>query len=587
MDQAELTSIFCARPQNFAWFLGAGASASAGLPTAGDILLDLKRLYYCREENQDVSRQDIQNEGVRRRLQSFMESRGFPPEGSDDEYSTYFAKVFGSDKERQRRYIRACLSERRIRLSVGNRVLGALIACSYSRLAFTTNFDNVVERAVAEVGGQSLLAYHLEGPHAALQALNNEEFPIYCKLHGDFRYDSLKNLPADLAEQNEVLGKCFVAAGNRVGFIVTGYSGRDPSVMTLFRAVLESPNPFPNGLFWTGIKGRPVPSTVGALLDRARTKGVRAAYVAIETYDALMLRLWRNTDSKPSDIDSKVRKFQSATVNIPLPPPGRAKPLLRFNALPVVAMPPECLVLSFGRPVEWAELHSAERASHGAVFLTKGDHVYGWGTRERLKSAFAEDCPQIETGAFPSDLHSAQNLHFRSLAESALCAAVVRGKPLLFRSKRLGTFVIANPHGTDKTLLDPLSQLVGGTSGTIADLSTEVTEEFPQTEPVRWSEAIQVSLEVRAERIWIMLDPEIWIWPTRARKLAAGFMDKRCGDRFNSRYNALLDVWIALLLGTNERNVEVTLKPLAEGAADENPAFGVSTRTAFSRRVAA
>src|SRR5438045_3250851 len=33
-----------------AWFLGAGTSAVAGLPTATDIIWGLKRRYYCREE---------------------------------------------------------------------------------------------------------------------------------------------------------------------------------------------------------------------------------------------------------------------------------------------------------------------------------------------------------------------------------------------------------------------------------------------------------------------------------------------------------------------------------------------------------
>ena len=39
------------------------------------------------------------------------------------------------------------------------------------------------------------------------QALNNEEFPFYYKLHRDFSYDSLKNLSADLS-----LPKCFELA---------------------------------------------------------------------------------------------------------------------------------------------------------------------------------------------------------------------------------------------------------------------------------------------------------------------------------------------------------------------------------------
>src|SRR5690348_5013496 len=71
MEQGEFTGRFCAKPQNFAWFLGAGASATAGLPTATDILWDMKRRYFCREENQEISRQDLQNEAVRAKIQAY------------------------------------------------------------------------------------------------------------------------------------------------------------------------------------------------------------------------------------------------------------------------------------------------------------------------------------------------------------------------------------------------------------------------------------------------------------------------------------------------------------------------------------
>jgi hypothetical protein len=217
MEQEKFTSVFCARPQNFAWFLGAAASRAAGLPTATDIIWDLKRQYYCCEENQEITRQDVRNSAVRDRIQSFMEARNFPEQGADEEYSIYFPKMFGEDKERQHRYLREVLSEDRLTLSVGNRVLGALISPGLCRIVFTTNFDSVVEKAVAEVGERSVSAYHLEGSGSAGEALNNEEYPLYCKLHGDFRYDSLKNLAADLHQQNKALSECLVNAGNRFG----------------------------------------------------------------------------------------------------------------------------------------------------------------------------------------------------------------------------------------------------------------------------------------------------------------------------------------------------------------------------------
>ena len=90
MNQQELTELYCIKPQNFSWFLGAGASRSAGLPTATDIIWDLKRRFYCREENQDISRQDMQNPAVRDRIQSFMDCNGFPVDWADSESTEYF-----------------------------------------------------------------------------------------------------------------------------------------------------------------------------------------------------------------------------------------------------------------------------------------------------------------------------------------------------------------------------------------------------------------------------------------------------------------------------------------------------------------
>ncbi len=70
-DQGEFTGRFCARPQNFAWFLGADASATAG-PTAKDLLWDMKRLrYYSRDENQDLY------EAVRTKIRSVPQRGAF------------------------------------------------------------------------------------------------------------------------------------------------------------------------------------------------------------------------------------------------------------------------------------------------------------------------------------------------------------------------------------------------------------------------------------------------------------------------------------------------------------------------------
>lgn len=585
VTQNELTAAFCQRPQNYAFFLGAGTSRSAGLPTATDIIWDLKRRHYCKEENQDISRQDIQSEAVKTRIQAYMDAHGFPELWADQEYTSYFEKIFGEDKERQRRYMSAVLSEDKVALSVGNRVLGALLASEMCRAVFTTNFDTVVEKSVAEVSGRSLSAFHIEGSRAASNALNNEEFPIYCKLHGDFRYDSIKNLSSDLEKQNQELSSCLVNAANRFGFIVAGYSGRDESVMALFRQALESPNPFPHGLYWTGLKGSAVHPAVTELLEAAQEKGVTAGVVEIETFDALMLRLWRNIEAKPSDMDAMVRKANLAEVNIPLESMGQQPPLVRFNALPILDMPPECLSLTFENPVAWEEVKRVAGSSEQSLILSKTDTVWCWGKEEDARRSFESSVDRVETRALPDDIRKSENLHLKGFIEEALGYALARERPLLVRARHGSVFLIVDKHAEDVGGLDPLFQLVGKTSGKVPGLFTSPTPEKPKAEQVEWAEALRISVDQKESRFWLMIDPDVWIWPPRARADARDFLDRRRSARRNDKFNALLDAWIRILFNTDERNSEIEVTPFPDGRDAENPRFRIGSRTAFSRRL--
>ena len=579
IDQTEFTSYFCARPRNFAWFLGAGASRSAGLPTAMDIIWDLKRHYYCREENQQIERQDVQNEVVQARIQSFMDARGFPEQWADDEYATYFKKIYGADKERQRRYFSSILSEKKVSLSVGNRVLGALIASGLSRVVFTTNFDSVVEKSVAEVGAKSIAAFHLEGSHAANEALNNEEFPIYCKLHGDFRYDSIKNLPADLEQQNEKLGECLLNAGNRFGFVVAGYSGRDTSIMELLYSVLKGGNAFPHGLFWTGLKGGVIPPAVERLLQDARMKGVNANYIEIETFDALMLRLLRNLHQLPVDLKAKVIKIGTTSVNIPLPAIGRCGPLLRFNALPVLNFPQRCLSLSFRNSKEWTDLRKVSHESSGRLILTKSDDVWCWGDRETIKNQFGNDLLSISEKEIPSDFSSMENLYIKGFLEEAICAAIKRVRPVQSRFYRSSMYLIADPNAADAGSLKPLSSVVGRTAGIIPGLFSTITDEFPRAEQVCWAEAVRTSLNMRNGSVWLVIDPDIWIWPSRCRKDAKVFLDNRRRYRFNQKYDGLLSAWVQIIFANNTSLNELDFTLLDGSEKTENPVFRIRRKS--------
>lgn len=580
MNQVDLISRISDKPSNFAWFLGAGASRTAGLPTADDIIWDLKRRQYCRDENQDIGRQDLQNNAIRERLQSYFDSRGFPPHGAHDEYTGYFERIFGTNKERQRAYLGGVLSEGRVSLSVGNRVLGALMAAGLARVAFTTNFDTVVEKAVAEMG-QSLSPFHLEGAHAANAALNNEEFPLYCKLHGDFRYDSLKNLSSDLKQQNDELSKCFLSSGTRFGFVVVGYSGRDESVIRLFHSVLKSPNAFPHGLYWTVMKGSTLPSAVCQLLASATEQGIDAHEVETQTFDAFMLHLWRNIDPRPSELDSKVRKLAPSTVDIPKPSPGQG-PLLRLTALPILSQPERCHSLSFRRPMALEDLRRAIVNSNDELILASAGSVYGWGLREEARRTFGNDLLSLSEVQLPPTLRD--NYHIKGLLERAISKSLVRDRPLITRNRGHSAYAIVDNRAS-RSRLTPLFEVVGPTNGVVPGLSTPPTLEFPESKPVRWAEALAVTVDERDGQLWLLVHPDLWIWPSRSRRDARDFIAWRRRDRFNKKYNELLDAWLRLILGEHRPAAEVSLSPFGTGDDVENPRFVLSTRTAFSRRL--
>lgn len=585
LSLTEFTGIYSQRPANFAWFLGAGASRSAGLPTASDLIWILKLRYYCRSENQDIDRQDLQLESVKSKIQSYMDSLGFPSEWADEEYTSYFEKVFGKDRQLQRRFLAWALKEDDVRLSVGNRVFGALLAAGYCKAAFTTNFDSVVEKAVADVSGRSLSAFNLEGSSDAQSAVDNEEFPVYCKLHGDYRFQSLKNLAEDLIKQNKNLSKCLLNTCSRFGLVVSGYSGRDKSVMDLFDEVLETSNPFPHGLFWTGIKGAEIPQRVVGLLEKAKQRDINANYVEIETFDSLMLRLWRNIENKPAEFDRRVRRTKVASTSIPLPTEGQGKPLIRMNALPIINWTTECLKLELSEPKDWKDLRDAQHNSLGKLILTKDKDVWCWGSEQAVRDEFGEELIAIEkcdvTERF-NNFHS--NLNFQSFFLEGLCKALVRERPLLCRSGKGHCHMIVDGHSQDLPQLSGLFSAVGKIHGNIPGMFTAATPEHPAQTQIGWAEAVRVSLEQKTSGLWLTLDPDIWIWPKRARSLVRPFLDERRKSRLNAKYNQLLDGWIEAIFGTSKKNTELSVSPFSCSAGSENPAFVIRSRTGYSYR---
>lgn len=175
--------------------------------------------------------------------------------------------------------------------------------------------------------------------------------------------------------------------------------------------------------------------------------------------------------------------------------------------------------------------------------------------------------------------------YLKGFIEEALCAAIIRGKPLLTRTHGRNVYIIADAHAQDQSAFATLAQIAGKVHGNIDGLIAPADDHHPDPEHVSWAEALRICLDLRSGKYWMIVDPDIWIWPGRARRIADEFMDKRRRDRRNKKYNQLLDAWVRLIVGTDALNIEVTVSAFPSGSAAENPSFSFGTRTGFSRRL--
>ncbi len=556
------------------WFLGAGTSRTAGMPTATDIIWDLKRKYYCREENQDIQQHDINNESVKRKIQSYMNSKSFPALWSAEEYSFYFDLTFKADYAEQQKYLTSQLSADKISLNIGHRVLAALLEMGKAKLAFTTNFDTVIERAHAEVTGKDLATYNLEGSYAALEALNAENFPIYAKVHGDFRYQSIKNLAADLVSNDEKIQSCFMAAATRYGLVVSGYSGRDQNVMAMFDKALEQNNPFPQGLYWTVTKPSDVTDSIKSLIMKARSKNVKAYVVIAGTFDIMLSKIWRQISNKPDALDKRVRTAIAKTVSIPLPGKNSSFPLLRTNALLITSVPTECAAISTVTAPAYPAFREAIKAISDKVVAAKTDNILLWGNSTdavTALSAFAPSQPQKHQFDTPESAIQ-QSTHIKAFYEEALANALVGGKPLKLRKDRTTFYVIVDHAQVTNAALNPLKNAAGyqGRAGAICGSAKA---------GVFWSEAVSLRLEERNGVLWLLLRPDVWISPMVERQNCLDFVKGKKKYRYNQKANEFLDAWVQVLLGElGGKEIEITYLPQSDFPAK----FTINTRSAFS-----
>lgn len=586
----------------FAWFLGAGASASAGIPTAFDMILDFKARLFC--DAIGVPRREIDPSDPvwQERIESFLDGKhGFPPNGHPDEYGVAFEKAFPTEAER-RRYIDDAV--RRGQSSFGHRVLAALIASRQAPCLFTTNFDPLIERAA--VVADELLPVEdrvhmavaaLDSADRARRCLQESDWPLLVKLHGDYQSEELKNTGPELQAQDASLRQVLIGGCNRFGLIVVGYSGRDASVMDALGEALRGATPFPGGIRWVIRPGREILPAVIDFLTEAVQAGVDAKLVESEAFDELAGDFDRHA-SFPVELAAHVRDARPSPIVQPVTLPTTFQsefPTLRCSALPVLATPAVARAVRLANPITTPDARAAIKAAKvSGLAVARGHEVAAFGADDDLLAAFDTLRPTLD-GTTPLDpVSDSVDL---GLVYDALVRALTRGRPLRPVLRHHGHSIVVtadNPARTaeqrarDRERLAPLKQAYGAAlTGTVPGGS------------LPFAEGVKIRMERHGSQWWCVFDPFTWIdfprrnadddeedettsppWILHRADPVADWRRERWATRYNRSWASLLDAWAGLLVSGPED------APQAIGLRDRtgiDAEFRISRTTAWSR----
>jgi len=197
----------------YALLLGSGVSRAAGIPTGWEIVLDLiKKLALLHEEDCPADPEAWFKAKYER----------------EPDYSDLLAALAKSPAERTqmlRAYFEPDEQEREQGLKLptpAHRAVAELLAKGFVRVILTTNFDRLIEKALAEAGVEPAVISSADAAEGALPLTHAPCTLI--KLHGDYLDTRIKNTQAELESYEPPMNSLLDRVLDDYGLIVCGWS---------------------------------------------------------------------------------------------------------------------------------------------------------------------------------------------------------------------------------------------------------------------------------------------------------------------------------------------------------------------------
>lgn len=574
------------------------------------MIRDFKAQIFCRETN--LSKREIDTADpiwVERIDDFFRRTSLLPPDGDSREYAAAFEAVYPQPRHR-RQYIANAIAKGTP--CFGHRVLASLMAAGKVDCIFTTNFDPLAEDAVVSANAILPAADQrrptvaaIDNADRAKRCLDESDWPLIAKLHGDYQSIAIKNTESELQQQDALMRHVLVEAGKRFGMLFVGYSGRDTSILEALNDVLASPSPFPNGLYWVASSaGRLLPA-VKEFLVRAQAAGVDVSVVECTTFDELAAEIAKAIDL-PQVLCHHVMKGRPTPRLVPVQIPNakaRAFPVLRYSAILLQSMPTAARRIMLSQSTTSAEVRDIFKAKGcRATVAALGRELAVFGQDQEILGALASLGPSL---AGTINLDPTGDSWAKGLLYDTLVRSLARQRPLIPRYRRSGhSLVVATPRdGDDPERARRQQQIL---SRLCNAYGTSLFGAVPRL-GVPFQEGVHLKLEQVDGKWWCGFEPYTFVQLPRgdtpqtesAEDMVAedapaemGMQAERRGDpagdwrrerwapRYNRNWASIIEAWAQLLTETG--GTTRSAFGLEEGTGID-AVFKVSTVTGYSR----
>lgn len=573
---SEFIRLYPLRAKTLAWFFGAGTSVSAGLPTAWDLVWEFKRRIYCSEEGYHISLfSNLSDPAIRNQIQSYFNSKEeYPSENSIEEYSFYFEKAYPSARDRSD-YLMQQLQG--IQNSFGHKVIGVLMKNDLMKLIFTTNFDKAFENAAIDQMKtmDKFFVASIDNTQTAIQQYHSNLRPFITKIHGDYFSEKLKNTSQELKQQDSQLRDILYHSCISNGLAVMGYSGRDESVMEIFNKALDQSISFPNGIFWFSRTGSNPLKEVIQFIEKAKSKGVQAEIVEIETFDTAWAEIAKGISDLPAEDISKLNTNYFKRTNVQLPAKGTKHPVIRFNGIKIEELPANARLIKCdaGNTREIKELIQKNKAD--LIAIRKQAGVVGFGSDDEFEKVFST-YGQIQKDIFqiPESTISYDDSMLKGLLTLGLLKAIANNKPLLSIKRRERYLVIPNPKMLNDPRFDALKKV----------LEQPLNGVIPKTS-IQWIHGIEISLQKKFSTSYMVISPTALASKTdnqSERLQIAPYIKEYTARWYNSKYSNILDAWLDIIFSDKK---EINISAFENELNGFNANYKLKRESAFTRTI--